>query len=83
MLALASYDVWRKEVSATPPDQLFGNGAVLSGARGIDILDPILAVDDKDVVLRCFCEDAIVVAEIRFLIRAHGGSRFAAAYLIA
>ena len=83
MSALPSYDVRRKQVGPTPPDQLVGHGAVLSGARGIDIFDSILAVDDKDLVLRGFCEDAIVVAEIRFLIRAHGGSRFTAAYLIA
>ena len=71
MLPLAPYDVWRKQVSATPPDQLFRNGAVLSGARGIDIFDSIVAVDDKDMVLRGFCEDAIVVAEMCFLVRAH------------
>jgi hypothetical protein len=57
--ALTSYDVWRKEVGPSPPDQPFGNRAVLSGARGIDIFDSILAVDDKDVVLRGFREDPI------------------------
>ncbi len=68
---MSTCDVWRKEVSATPPDQLLGDGAVLSGSRRIDIFDPILAVDDEDVVLRCFREDAIVVAELCFLLRAH------------
>jgi hypothetical protein len=71
MSSLAPYDVWRKQVHTTPPDQLFRNGAVLSGARGIDVFDSIVAVDDKNVVLRSFCEDAIVVAEMCFLVCAH------------
>lgn len=83
MTSLSTCDVWRKEVSATPPDQLFGDGAVLSGSRGIDIFDSILAVDDEDVVLRGFREDAIVVAEMCLLVRAHWECRLASGYLIA
>lgn len=52
-------------------DQLFRNGAALSGARGIDVFDSIVAVDDKKMVFRGFCEDAIVVAEMCFLVCAH------------